>query len=100
MVLDDFKLTHNIRFVQRLFLIEFIKPLFLNDQVDVQTIISKIGSTSFIFTQKIIKNKQIVTKAKTVYVSINNSGSKTLLPDIFHNLRAGNRSRRCNHVRW
>lgn len=73
--------TYKIRFVQRAFSIEFIKPLYLKDEIIIETSISQIGFTSFLFNQLIKKNNKVVTIAKTVYVAVNAKNNKVTLPD-------------------
>lgn len=72
---------YNMRFVQRAFDIEFILPLCLEDKITIETSVPSIGSTSFLFTQHIIKNGRITTKATTVYVAISAKNMKVEIPN-------------------
>jgi YbgC/YbaW family acyl-CoA thioester hydrolase len=83
---DDIEKKNNIHFVQRAFSIEFIKPLFLNDEVVIKISIPTLGLSSFVLKQEITKNNQIVTTAQTVYVAVDNSKNKILLPDSIRTL--------------
>lgn len=80
---QDAETKYDIRFVQRAFSIEFKRPLYLNDEIVVETMISTIGTTSFVFSQKIIKQNVLVTEATTVYVAIGCDDAKVNLPTGF-----------------
>ena len=67
---EDIERIHSVRFVQRAFSIEYFKPIFLDDQIIIETSISKVGSKSFTFWQKIIKDNLTITTAQTTYVAM------------------------------
>lgn len=64
--------------VQRSFSIEFIKPLFLDDEIVIETKLTSIGTTSFSIEQSIKKGDLIVTVAHTVYVAVRNGKSEKI----------------------
>jgi YbgC/YbaW family acyl-CoA thioester hydrolase len=76
-IFDEFEL----RIVQRVFHIEFIKPLYLGDCVIVCTKLETSGKTSFVFNQIIKKDDFIVTECRTVYVVIDINNNKIHMPD-------------------
>lgn len=80
---SDVEVKHDVRFVQRAFSVEFNLPLYLNDQIVIETSVSSIGTTSFTFHQKIMKDNTAVTEARTVYVAIDRKNSKIKLPTEF-----------------
>ena len=50
--------------------VDFIAPVFLNDQIEVQTTVSEIGNKSFELIQRIVDTKNNITKCfyKTIMV--------------------------------
>lgn len=71
---------YGLRCVQRVFHIEYIQPLYLNDKIIIETVIIATGNTSFTFTQQIKKKDVIVTKCETVYVTVDYENCKVLIP--------------------
>jgi len=63
-------LPNKIIFVVRKMTIDYLKPLFLDDLIEVTAEIIKKGNASFTFSQKIIRDNELIATAETVCVSI------------------------------
>lgn len=59
-----------IIFVVRKMTVDYLKPLFLDDLIEVTAEIIKKGTASFVFKQEIIRDGEISATAETVCVSI------------------------------
>lgn len=59
-----------IIFVVRKMTIDYLKPLFLDDLINVTAHITKRGKASFTFSQEILRDNDIIATAETVCVSI------------------------------
>lgn len=75
-----------IIFVVRKMTIDYLKPLFLDDYVDVTAEIVKKGNASFVFHQEILRDNIIAATAECVCVSIGADkrprSYKELIPDL------------------
>jgi acyl-CoA thioester hydrolase len=59
-----------IIFVVRKMTIDYLKPLFLDDLIQVTAEITKKGKASFTFLQKIMREDELIATAETICVSI------------------------------
>lgn len=74
---DDIEKEHGLQCVQRALKIEYIKPLFIGDKVQILTRVKSVGNTSFTFNQIIQKGVLNVSDCETVYVFIKPTGEKS-----------------------
>lgn len=77
---DDLENLYNLRCVQRSLTIEYIRPLFLDDEIIVSTMIEMVGNTSFTFHQIIERAGVGVTTCRTVYVVVDQDTRKQSIP--------------------
>ncbi len=79
-------LDDKLLFVVRKMTIDYLKPLFLDDLIDVTAEIIKKGNASVVFEQKILKDNMLIAIAETVCVSIGEDkkpkSSKHILKDL------------------
>ena len=60
--------------------IDFVKPGFFEDIINVETKILSFSKVKIIFKQNLLINKEIIVKAKITIVSINSSGKIKSMP--------------------
>ena len=61
--------------------IDFVKPGFFEDIINVETKILSFSKVKIIFKQNLLINKEIIVKAKITIVSINSSGKIKSMPN-------------------
>ncbi|MCH9743961.1 MAG: YbgC/FadM family acyl-CoA thioesterase [Gammaproteobacteria bacterium] len=66
--------------------VKYLKPMRLQDIVDVSAEVIKLGNTSVVFAQKIYKHQDsdcVYASGEVTVVSINNKGKPIRLPEMF-----------------
>jgi acyl-CoA thioester hydrolase, YbgC/YbaW family len=71
----------NIIFVVKSCSINFIKPAFFEDTIEVLTSVKEISRVKIIFFQKILKKKDILLEAEVLIIPVNNLGKISKLPE-------------------
>ena len=64
----------NIIFVVKSLNINYLKPAFFEDIIEVQTSINLLSRVKLNFNQKIIRNNEILVDAEVIVIPINNTG--------------------------
>ena len=71
----------NIIFVVKSCSINFIKPAFFEDTIEVLTSVKEISRVKIIFFLKILKKKDILLEAEVLIIPVNNLGKISKLPE-------------------
>ena len=71
----------NIFFVVKKCTINFIKPAFFEDTIEVVTFLNEVSKVKINFYQKIFKQKEILVDAQVLVIPINKLGKIVKLPD-------------------
>jgi acyl-CoA thioester hydrolase len=68
--------------------IQYKKPAYLEDELNIRTFIKNITKTSFSMVQIITRDVQVITEALVHLVFVNNAGKPTKIPElIFENFK-------------
>ena len=68
--------------------IEYKKPAYLEDELNIRSFVKSITKTSFFMTQFITREKDVIVEAKVHLVFVNNLGKPIKIPDvIFENFK-------------
>ena len=68
--------------------IQYKKPAYLEDELNIRTFIKHITKTSFSMVQIITRDVQVITEALVHLVFVNNAGKPTKIPElIFENFK-------------
>ena len=78
---ENIKDNFDIIFVVKKCDIDFVKPGFFEDIINVETKILSFSKVKIIFKQNLLINKEIIVKAKITIVSINSSGKIKSMPN-------------------
>ena len=78
---NDLLNKFDIIFVVKKRVIDFKKPAFFEDSVNVITKIDKFSKVKIIFNQQILKKKEIIIDSKITIASINKKGKIKVIPD-------------------
>ncbi len=73
---------YNIMIIVRSCNIEYKKPAFFEDRIEILSKINQIKNTSITMNQVIKKNNEIITKAEIVLVTVNKKGKPQRIPEI------------------
>ena len=64
----------NIIFVVKSLNINYLKPAFFEDIIEVQTSLNQLSRVKLNFNQKIIRNNELLVDAEVIVITINSSG--------------------------
>ena len=64
--------------------IKYIRPAKLEDKLTIKSKVKSITKTSFIMNQVIHREKQLITEADTLLVSVDQSGKPKKIPEILN----------------
>ena len=64
----------NIVFVVKSLNINYLKPAFFEDIIEVQTSLNQLSRVKLNFNQKIIRNNELLVDAEVIVITINSSG--------------------------
>ena len=64
----------NIVFVVKSLNINYLKPAFFEDKIEVQTSLKLLSRVKLNFNQKIIRNNELLVDAEVIVITINSSG--------------------------
>ena len=73
---------YNIMIIVRSCNIEYKKPAFFEDRIEILSKINQIKNTSITMNQVIKKNNEVITKAEIVLVNVNKKGKPQRIPEI------------------
>ena len=73
---------YNIMIIVRSCNIEYKKPAFFEDRIEILSKINQIKNTSITMNQVIKKNNELITKAEIVLVNVNKKGKPQRIPEI------------------
>tara|TARA_Y100001970_G_scaffold232648_1_gene289673 strand:- start:52 stop:474 length:423 start_codon:yes stop_codon:yes gene_type:complete len=64
--------------------IEYKKPSYLEDELNIRSFVKSITKTSFFMNQFITKNKETIVEAQVHLVFVNHDGKPVKIPDEIH----------------
>ena len=74
--------NHNTLLVVKSCNIEYKKPAFFEDRLDIISEVISFTKTSFLMKQNIFKNNELITEAEVHLVSVDKNGKPIKFPDV------------------
>tara|TARA_B100001121_G_scaffold292026_1_gene293310 strand:+ start:3874 stop:4272 length:399 start_codon:yes stop_codon:yes gene_type:complete len=74
--------NHNTLLVVKSCNIEYKKPAFFEDKLDIISEVISFTKTSFLMKQNIFKNNELITEAEVHLVSVDKNGKPIKFPDV------------------
>ena len=77
----DLKKKFKIMFIVKSCNVEYKKPAKVEDNLEINSILTSLTKTSFVMKQTINRNDELITQANFHLVSVNEDGKPTKIPD-------------------